>query len=258
MMLFFYLRQTRHFSISNPIPMKKSICLLPVVLSALLLITGCKKDPPGYGTVTDLEGATYGVMKIGNQVWMTENLRTGKYRDGSGILTNLYSDFEWASAGPACAVYPHSLIDGLDTESEVARAYGRLYNWACVTDSRGLCPDGYHVPTKADWEELVSYLGGEDVAGGKLKSKRTEPIEHPRWDEPNTGATDAYYFHALPGGFRSFMGWYDYAGYLAEYWSSTPLDANFAAIMGIYGDEEGVNLSYRDKNLGLSVRCVQD
>jgi len=238
--------------------MKKNICILCAALLALMLLNGCKKEPAGSGTVTDLEGTSYGIIKIGNQVWMTENLRVGKYRDGSGILTNLYENFEWASAGPACAVYPHSYIDGLNSATEVAKAYGLLYNWACVTDSRGLCPDGYHVPTKADWEELIDYLGGENVAGGKLKSKRTEPTEHPRWDDPNTDATDSYYFHALPGGFRSFMGWYDYVGYLAEWWSSSELDANFAGVMNIYGDEASANITYRDKNLGVSVRCIQD
>lgn len=238
--------------------MKRPIIILLIALAQLMLLNSCKKDPQASEIVKDVEGSSYGIIRIGNQVWMTENLRVGSYRDGSGILTRLYSDFEWASAGPACAIYHPSLIDGLDTESDVVKAYGMLYNWAAVTDSRGLCPDGYHVPTKADWEELIDYLGGEAVAGGKLKSNRTEPVEHPRWDNPNTGATDGYHFHALPGGFRSFMGWYDYVGYLAEWWSSTQLDANFAGVMGIYGDETGVNLTYRDKNCGLSVRCIQD
>ena len=237
--------------------MKNLICILLTALFALVFLIGCKKEPK-LQTITDVEGSGYGIIKIGNQVWMTENLRVGSYNDGSGILTNLYETWEWASAGPACCVYPYGDIDGLNSEKEVVDAYGVLYNWACVTDPRGLCPDGFHVPTNDDWEELIDYLGGEDVAGGKLKSTRTEPIEHPRWDEPNTGATDGYFFHGLPGGFRSFMGWYDYLGYLAEWWSSTELDANFASVMNIYGDESSANLSNRDKNLGLSVRCVQD
>jgi uncharacterized protein (TIGR02145 family) len=237
--------------------MKNLICIILTALFALILLNSCKKEPK-LQTIKDVEGYGYGIIKIGNQVWMTENLRVGKYNDGSGILTHLYETWEWASAGPACCVYPYGDIDGLDSEKEVVEAYGVLYNWACVTDPRGLCPDGFHVPTKADWEELVDYLGGEDVAGGKLKSTRTAPTEQPRWDAPNTDATDGYFFHALPGGFRSFLGWYDYVGYLAEWWSSSELDANFGAVMGIYSDEAGVNLTYRDKNLGLSVRCLQD
>ncbi len=238
--------------------MKKTICLLFTAAVALMCLPGCKKEPVGSGTVKDLEGNSYGTIRIGNQVWMTENLRVGSYSDGSGILSHLYANYEWASAGPACAVYPDDLIEGLGSESEVAKAYGLLYNWAAVTDSRGICPDGFHVPTRADWEELVSHLGGEDIAGNKLKSTRTEPAGHPRWDSPNSGATDGYYFHALPGGFRSFMGWFDYVGYSAAWWSSTELDASFGGMMEIYGDEAGVSLTYRDKHCGLSVRCVQN
>lgn len=237
--------------------MMKQIFYLSAALLVSVILTGCEKQNRN-PTVTDLEGYSYGIIKIGNQVWMTENLRVGVYRDGSGILSRLYADFEWASAGPACALYPDNSIDGLNSESEVVNAYGLLYNWTCATDPRGLCPQGYHVPTRAEWQELVDYLGGEEVAGGKLKSKRTDPNSHPRWEEPNTGATDGYHFHALPGGFRSFMGWYDGIGYSGAWWATDELSGAFGAMIQIYSDGECVNLTYRDKNCGLSVRCIQD
>jgi len=239
--------------------MKRKCCLiLTSVLGLILILSGCQKEPQGTVQITDVEGNSYGTIRIGDQVWMTENLRVGSFRDGSGMLSNLYANYEWASAGPACAVYPDRLIDGLETDQEVLKAYGMLYNWLAVTDPRGLCPDGYRVPTEADYEELITYLGGEDVAGGKLKSNRTSPVEHPRWEEPNTGAADSYNFHALPAGFRSFLGGYDYVGYAGEWWCSTGLDANFGGIMLIYSDSESAIVTYRDKNTGLSVRCIQE
>ena len=239
--------------------MKIKFCfILTSVIGLIVLLFGCQKEPQSTSRIEDVEGNSYGTIRIGDQVWMTENLRVGTYRDGSGILSKLYANYEWAYAGPAFAVYPDRLIEGLDTEREVVDAYGLLYNWLAVTDPRGLCPDGYRVPTEADYEELISYLGGEDVAGGKLKSTRTSPVEHPRWEDPNTGATDSYYFHALPGGFRSFRGGYDYIGYAGEWWCSTELDENFGGIMLIYKDEASAIVTYRDKNTGLSVRCIQE
>jgi uncharacterized protein (TIGR02145 family) len=237
--------------------MKKNVNTLFTILLAFVLLYGCKKEPAGLTALEDIDGNRYGLTIIGNQVWMSENLRVTKYRDGSHISTGL-SQMEWTSAGPAYAVYPFGDIDGLSSAEEVIEAYGLLYNWACITNSRGLCPDGYHIPSEAEFEELIAYLGGEDVAGGKLKSKRTAPTGHPRWDDPNVDATDGHNFHALPGGFRSFMGWYDYVGYLAEWWNTTELDANFAGVMNIYSDEGSANITYRDKNLGVSVRCIQD
>lgn len=238
--------------------MKKKHCFLLISVIGLILLYGCQKEPQSTVKIQDVEGNSYGTIRIGDQVWMTENLRVGTYRDGSGILSNLNASYEWSYAGPAYAVYPDRLIEGLDTEQEVVKAYGLLYNWLAVTDPRGLCPDGYRVPTEADYEELISYLGGEDVAGGKLKSNHTSPVEHPRWEEPNTGASDSYYFHALPGGFRSFQGWYDFIGYLGAWWCSTGLDENFGGIMLINNDGASATISYRDKNTGLSVRCIEE
>lgn len=238
--------------------MKRKYCFLLTSVIGLIFLYGCQKEPQSTANIEDVEGNSYGTIRIGDQVWMTENLRVGKYRDGTGILSNLNYEFEWASAGPAYAVYPERLIEGLDDEYEVAEAYGLLYNWLAVTNSKGLCPDGFRVPTEADFEELIAYLGGEDVAGGKLKSHRTSPVEHPRWEEPNTEASDSYYFHALPGGLRSFQGWYDLIGYSGGWWCSTGLDENFGGIMLLSNDRASATITYRDKNTGLSVRCIQD
>jgi len=230
---------------------------LTMIGLALILLTGCKKDNEGTDTMTDNEGTTYAVVKIGNQVWMAENLRSISFRDGSWMLTELYDGVEWASAGSAATcIYPYSYLDGLNSEADVAEAYGRLYNWQAVNDSRGLCPAGWRVPNDDDWDELIEYLGGEEVAGGKLKSLRTAPVAHPRWESPNTDATNDYNFEAVPSGYRTSLGQFDLAGYYAEWWSSTEYNADLAATRYIGNDDAGMYYGYGRKRAGYTVRCI--
>jgi uncharacterized protein (TIGR02145 family) len=143
-----------------------------------------------YGSVTDINGNSYKTISIGTQTWMAENLRTNKYRDGSAIpiVTN---NTEWAalSSGAYC-IY-------VNNETEIPATYGRLYNWYAVADIRNIASRGWHVPTDAEWLTLITFLGGESVAGGKLKETG---ITH--WGSPNTNATNESGFTALPGGYR--------------------------------------------------------
>jgi len=204
----------------------------------------------------DIEGNKYGVSMIGNQIWMTENLRTVTFRNGAWMLTGPYDSLEWAAGlGAASCIYPHASV-GLSSAGEVITAYGRLYNWNAVNDSRGLCPEGWHVPTRADWEELIAHLGGESVAGGKLKSTRTDPITgHPRWDSPNTGASD-YAFHGLPGGLRSGIGEFLEIGQTASFWSSTESGSFAGALQIFYDSESAIYYPVKMKASGFSVRCI--
>ncbi len=238
--------------------MNLRICIGILMGIVLILLSGCKKSPIGTTTVKDVQGNEYGTMIIGDQTWMTDNLRTISFRDGSWMLTGLYEGYEWASAAAACCFYPEYEIDGLDTEAEVIDAYGLLYNWNAVHDSRGLCPTGWHVPTDEDWEKLVTFLGGADIAGGKLKSKRTDPDSHPRWESPNTDATDNFGFAALPAGLRSAIGEYLDVGYTTTFWSSTPFESNFVMVRKIYNDDTSLERYYKDKKSGFSVRCIAD
>lgn len=171
--------------------------------------------------VTDIDGNKYITVIIGDQEWMAENLRTTRYNDGASIPTG-HTNEQWTNLNTgAYAIYPHSQIDRLNSDAEVLEAYGALYNWYAV-ETGNLCPTGWHVPTDTEWTTLTDYLGGEIVAGGKLKSTRTDPDTHPRWKSPNTGATDEYGFSALPGGRRD-SGYDNFvnAGYVGGWWSST-------------------------------------
>jgi uncharacterized protein (TIGR02145 family) len=227
-----------------------------LMVAALISLTCCSKDESE--EVKDADGNTYHTVMIGDQVWMKENLKTISFRDGSWMLTQLYDDVEWASAGAACCIYPPAEIDGLDNEGEVLSAYGRLYNWYAVNDTRGLCPVGWRVPTYDDWNQLMTFLGGEDVAGGRLKSTRTAPVEHPRWDSPNTDASDSENFTALPAGYRTSLGAFDGVGSWAIFWTSDEYDASFATTWEISSYDAVLDYSYDRKRSGRSVRCIKE
>jgi uncharacterized protein (TIGR02145 family) len=203
-----------------------------------------------YGSVSDIEGNVYKTITIGTQTWMAENLRATKYSNGDLIETTIPDSlnineeydpkYQWAYEG---------------NESLVA-VFGRLYTWYAATDSRNICPVGWHVPAFTEWTTLADFLGGESVAGGKLKeSGFTHWTE---WSIP-IPATNETGFTALPGGTRHNDGVFyiiDYSGY---WWSSTQTDTGSGAW--------GRDLNFGDNNLyatgeyakeGWSVRCVQD
>jgi len=205
-------------------------------------------------TITDIDGNVYRTVKIGEQWWMAENLRVTRYRNGDAIPTN-FSDDEWRSTRyGAYAIYPHSLVDGINSDAEMVAAYGKLYNWFAVDDSRGLCPPGWHVPSVTDWMTLTNYLDGISIAGGKMKSTRTEPEAHPRWNSPNRQATNESGFSGLPGGGRYDDGF----GYLGEYgsWWSSSETYLWHAWRRIVGYDRGdVGWYFVNQKIGFSVRC---
>jgi uncharacterized protein (TIGR02145 family) len=198
-------------------------------------------------SITDIDGNIYGTKTIGNQVWMQENLKTSKYRNGDligtttpdtlDISTESMPEYQWTYDGK---------------ESNVA-LYGRLYTWYTVTDSRGVCPTGWHVPTDEEWITLTTYLGGEAVAGGKLKETGTN-----HWISPNTGATNETGFTALPGGYRQYYGTFYAIGYGGIWWSVTDSTATEALYRYVdYNTSNTFRLDY-PKHCGLSVRCLKD
>jgi len=202
--------------------------------------------------ITDIDGNYYNVVTIGNQQWLAENLRTSRFNEGIGIPTEYnYDDWESLTTG-AYYVHPHNGIDGLDSEAEVLQAYGILYNWYAVETGK-LCPTGWHVPTYAEWMALTNYAGGVAVAGGKLKSIRTTPDAHPRWQGPDTGATDEYGFSALPGGSP-----FGVVGIDGDWWTATDDVSGTPWYWRISRSYAEVWIFKTNKNKGSSVRCIKD
>ena len=205
---------------------------------------------PGTPTVTDVDGNIYNTVQIGNQCWTQSNLKTTRYRNGDTISAGLI-DSLWANTtSGAYAIYNNEPVnDGL---------YGKLYNNYSVTDSRGLCPIGWHVPSEGEWDALVGHVGGYFVAGGSLKSMATQPTLG-GWTLPNIGATNSSGFTALPGGVRSHIGEF-YAMFNSGcWWSLTPSSiwpSSFVISIGSHSG--GASWGYNSKECGFSVRCLKN
>jgi uncharacterized protein (TIGR02145 family) len=203
---------------------------------------------PLRGSVTDIEGNIYKTITIGNQVWMGENLRTTHLNNGDSIQIITNYDY-WSLAGGSSSpdLNAGSAAMGWYQNNSKNYTYGALYNWK-VVDSEKVCPLGWHVPTLNEWKQLENYLGGAEIAGGKIKSTGTY-----FWSSPNTGATNESGFSALPGGFRQGLNGDNALGYVANFWTST--------------DGYLVNLEYSNSKMtktrvnnkyGCSVRCIKD
>ncbi|OVE79382.1 hypothetical protein BVY01_02735 [bacterium I07] len=208
-------------------------------------VNDVRKRVVATSTLTDVDGNVYKTVKIGNQVWMAENLKVTHYRNGDPIAhVTRTSSWQDLSTGAYC---------NYDNSASNVSTYGCLYNWYAVNDSRKIAPAGWHVPTDAEWQTLVDYLGGSGVAGGKMKESGTL-----HWKSPNTGATNASGFSALPGGYRTNDGSFYYIGIGAFFWSSTEDDGNYAWNRGLIYTGSEVYRSIYHKHYGFSVRCVRD
>ncbi len=195
-------------------------------------------------TITDIDGNLYHTITIGSQVWMDENLRTTKFRNGESI-DNIEMASMWGVGLPA--------LCNFNNDDSIATIYGRLYNWFTISDSRGLAPIGWHIPSKQEWEILVYYCGGGLFAAGKLKESG---FFH--WDSPNTGATNIYGFTGLPGGYRSYDGEFSTLGDIAFFWTSTQYLTNSAYSVDMQYNSMQFISGSSSKQCGLSIRCIKD
>lgn len=204
-------------------------------------------------SVITYEGYTYDIVQIGEQCWFEENLK---------YLPEVHSKDEFASQGinkkPAYGVYGYNGSDVATAKSlDNYNNYGVLYNGYAVVQIT-LCPTGWHIPTDTEWITLTTYLEGESVAGGKMKSTITDPDPHPRWNTPNVDATNSSGFTALPGGYRYINGNFNYLGSHAMFWSSTEISPDYFGGRDLASDSAEINFNNVNQPYGLSVRCLKD
>jgi len=252
----------------------KKLNLISALLTVLIVLMGCKKEcafvySDWTSCSNNLQTRTYTsspsgctgtppadslqrscVMgKIGNQIWATKNLDVATYRNGDAI-PQVQDATAWniLTTGAWC-YYENNSANGT--------TYGKLYNWYAVNDPRGLAPTGYHIPTSAEWSTLNTYLGGMQIAGGKMKESGTS-----HWISPNTDATNSSGFTGLPGGYRddSFFSFFSGVGTIGWWWTSGGVGSNKAWDVKlrnnngeVSGYGNGAPIRY-----GMSVRCIKD
>ncbi|MDD4033419.1 MAG: FISUMP domain-containing protein [Bacteroidales bacterium] len=231
--------------------MKKTI----IYLFAMVFIYSCTpQDAPN--TFTDSrDGKVYKTVTIGDQVWMAEDL---------AYLPSVVGPATVSDTEPYYYVYGY-----YGTDVVAAKAignfitYGALYNWPAAMNGdpssganpigvQGICPEGWHLPSYFEWITLIDYLGGEDVAGGKLKETGTA-----HWEDPNFGATNESGFTALPGGYPYNDAFSDIGRY-GNWWGSSEYDVDNAMYLGIRSGSSPVDNGSDSKELGMSVRCLRD
>ena len=229
--------------------MKTTLLIISVFLSASLF-----GQNQGEG-VNDIDGNSYETVIIGNQEWMAENLRTTSYSNGDPILNLIGSGWQNLTSG----AWTH-----YNDDNQFDIPYGKLYSWYTVSDSRDVCPSGWHVPKDSEWNQLVinidpaadttsDYLND---AGGAMKSMGNLQAANGLWMYPNTGATNTSGFSGLPGGSIDYGFFFSFSedGY---WWSTTEYQNVYALYRGLhYGNDSFVRYD-AEKASGLSIRCVK-
>jgi uncharacterized protein (TIGR02145 family) len=214
-------------------------------------------------TVQDIDGNIYGIVTIGSQVWMNQNLRTTRFSNGdpiptqapalSGVQLNSYDSYQWPASGK---------------DSWSAR-YGRLYTWYAATDSRKICPDGWHVPSDSEWRILSDYLinsgqgygGSGNLVGKSLAAATDWAVSGLKGSVGfDISANNSSGFEGLPAGYRMFLSGEFYGtGIVTYWWSSTPQEGDWLAWeRELYYPEGTLIEVFGDKSIGISIRCLKD
>jgi uncharacterized protein (TIGR02145 family) len=230
--------------------------LISVFCVSLLLSGGCQKDseqkkepdptPPVKG-IKDIDGNVYDTIVIGKQVWMKQNLKVQRYRNGDSIATTISPSFN--IQGEEVPEYQWAY----EGNNQLANIYGRLYTWFAATDTRKICPEGWHIPTNTEWNSLFAYLGGIDVAGGKMKDTGIV-----YWISTDTSVSNQSGFTALPGGCRGDDNLFNGLRYGAIWWSSTAANDHDALAICLYNYANYAGKGGFYMKSAFSVRCLKD
>ena len=201
--------------------------------------------------ISDIDGNDYRIVTIGSKCWMADNLRSARFANGAAI-TQRSGHNQWNNSvsSPSWVFYENVASNDA--------VFGKLYNWAAVNDSRGLCPSGWRVASLDDYNTVIDLLGGGEIAGGKMKSAGTDI-----WLAPNTGATNESGFSGLPGGSRVRLNpgnsGFQAKGVAGIWWTSTtdPNNSGRAHFKSLSYDSQRVTGVSMEKVFGASVRCVK-
>jgi uncharacterized protein (TIGR02145 family) len=214
-------------------------------------LEGVHNEDVTYGSVTDVDGNVYKTIVVSGMEWMAENLNVGHFQNGS-LIGIVEDNTSWNTPvqSPFSCYYQNQMAN--------ACPYGRIYNFYAVTDSRGLCPVGWHVPDNYEWQQLHDALGGTSVAGGAMKTEGTVEANNGLWYSPNTAATNASGFSAVPGGYRSQFGVFTQKGYGAYYWANQSAGGNDGWFQQLNYNQANATGNIFDGRFGASVRCMRD
>ncbi len=182
-------------------------------------------------------------IQIGNQIWMTKNLNVSRYRNGD-IIPHVQDASQWSQLTTGAWCY-------YQNNSAFGTVYGKLYNWQAVNDPRGIAPLGWHVASDAEFTALSTFLGGEAIAGGKLKATTL-------WNNPNIGATNSSNFSALPGGWRDSNGDFGYSQDYGFWWCSTLWGFGYSYERQLSFNNTLLYRTNNDQRYGYSVRCIKN
>ena len=210
-----------------------SLAILVIVIGANAQQTGSFKDLR--------DGITYKTVKIGTQTWMAENLNTSSFRNGDPV-PEAKTDEEWVIKKAGWCYYNNDPKNGA--------LYGKLYNWYALTDTRGLAPEGWHLPSEAEWNTLSTFLGGISEAGTKMKNKSG-------WNDNGNGTNESG-FSGLPGSLRYEEGQFNDIGRMGFWWTTTPNIAKTLSHTLSSNSYLGWGMGKEGESYGFAVRCVMD
>ena len=235
----------------------KKIYSYVIVLISIIFLFSCEnstKSKKEFDTIIDIDGNEYEVIKIGEQYWMAENLRVTRYKNGVEIPKVTNNNIWYNLSSGAYSIY--------ENDSSYANIYGYLYNWYAVNNENNIAPEGWHVPTNEDWEELANYISDSNGGYSMYNQYSWNNIgKHLKsnfgWKYGSVG-TDDYGFTSLPAGYLEEQGYYGALGFVTYFWSSDESTTDNSWFRSVNFHDDIFECYWRDKNWGFSVRCIKD
>ena len=221
----------------------------------------CVVEPPapsftcGTSTISDIDGNSYPTVLIGTQCWTQTNLKVTKYNDGTAILLDATGGLNGNGVGQTWSNRNTGAYTIYGNTGSNATTYGFLYNWYAASDAKKICPSGWHVPSKDEWDALARELGGQSVAGAKMKSQ-----DLTLWT-PGTTGNNSSGFTVLPGGLRYPFGTFGDINIQAQFWSTSADPASppgYSWSRNLFSNADFLGIGANQNGYGFSVRCLKD